>query len=152
MYNEKYVVEGLLDALAQLDYPRHLYEILVLDDSTDETSLLPCRLHGAVGAKHNGRDARIFRSSICLHPDAEVQCQSTCFHAVPAPQEQRNGGAGNGCHALFLTGICLSLYLRDWYFLLAFFMMCSGPGILLFQAWSPQKLRIRSALPKFSWR
>jgi cellulose synthase/poly-beta-1,6-N-acetylglucosamine synthase-like glycosyltransferase len=38
VYNEKYVVEGLLDSLAKLDYPRHLFEILVLDDSTDETS------------------------------------------------------------------------------------------------------------------
>lgn len=40
VYNEKYVVEGLLDSLANLDYPKHLFEILVLDDSTDETSLL----------------------------------------------------------------------------------------------------------------
>lgn len=38
VYNEKYVVEGLLDSLAELDYPKHLFEILVLDDSTDETS------------------------------------------------------------------------------------------------------------------
>lgn len=40
VYNEKYVVEGLLDTLASLDYPRHLYEIMVLDDSTDETTAL----------------------------------------------------------------------------------------------------------------
>lgn len=40
VYNEKYVVEGLFDALAYLDYPRHLYEKMVLDDSTDETTAL----------------------------------------------------------------------------------------------------------------
>jgi cellulose synthase/poly-beta-1,6-N-acetylglucosamine synthase-like glycosyltransferase len=37
VYNEKYVVEGLLDCLANFDYPKQLYEVLVLDDSTDET-------------------------------------------------------------------------------------------------------------------
>jgi cellulose synthase/poly-beta-1,6-N-acetylglucosamine synthase-like glycosyltransferase len=37
VYNEKYVIEGLLQSLTQLDYPRHLFEIQVLDDSTDET-------------------------------------------------------------------------------------------------------------------
>lgn len=40
VYNEKYVVEGLLDALAGLDYPRSCFEIMVLDDSTDETTQL----------------------------------------------------------------------------------------------------------------
>ncbi|HEX2536383.1 MAG TPA: glycosyltransferase [Chitinophagaceae bacterium] len=40
VYNEKYVIEGLLDALAGLDYPKDRYEIQVLDDSTDETSAL----------------------------------------------------------------------------------------------------------------
>ncbi len=40
VYNEKYVVEGLLDCLSQMAYPKHLYQILVLDDSTDETSIL----------------------------------------------------------------------------------------------------------------
>lgn len=40
VYNEKYVVEGLLDALGQLDYPKARFEILVLDDSTDETSFV----------------------------------------------------------------------------------------------------------------
>ena len=40
VYNEKYVVEGLLVSLCNLDYPKELFEILVLDDSTDETSIL----------------------------------------------------------------------------------------------------------------
>ncbi len=37
LFNEMYVVERLIDAAAQLDYPRELLEIQVLDDSTDET-------------------------------------------------------------------------------------------------------------------
>ncbi len=37
IYNERYVVERLLEAATQLDYPRDLLEIQVLDDSTDET-------------------------------------------------------------------------------------------------------------------
>ncbi|MFQ5724412.1 MAG: cellulose synthase family protein, partial [Terriglobia bacterium] len=37
LYNEKYVVERLIDTVAQMDYPRDRLEIQVLDDSTDET-------------------------------------------------------------------------------------------------------------------
>jgi cellulose synthase/poly-beta-1,6-N-acetylglucosamine synthase-like glycosyltransferase len=37
IYNERYVVERLVDAVALFDYPRELLEIQVLDDSTDET-------------------------------------------------------------------------------------------------------------------
>ncbi|MFT5715541.1 MAG: cellulose synthase/poly-beta-1,6-N-acetylglucosamine synthase-like glycosyltransferase, partial [Flavobacterium sp.] len=39
IYNEKYVVERLLTTIAQMDYPKHLLEIQVLDDSTDESVL-----------------------------------------------------------------------------------------------------------------
>ena len=38
VYNEKYVIEGLLQSLTELNYPQHLFEIQVLDDSTDETA------------------------------------------------------------------------------------------------------------------
>lgn len=38
IYNERYVVERLLDACAQLDYPTDRLEIQVLDDSTDDSS------------------------------------------------------------------------------------------------------------------
>jgi cellulose synthase/poly-beta-1,6-N-acetylglucosamine synthase-like glycosyltransferase len=38
VFNEVYVIERLIDAVARLDYPRHLLEIQVLDDSTDETA------------------------------------------------------------------------------------------------------------------
>lgn len=40
LFNEMYVVERLLRAVTAIDYPRHLLEIQVLDDSTDETQAL----------------------------------------------------------------------------------------------------------------
>ena len=42
LFNEMYVAARLLDAIAQLDYPRDKLEIQVLDDSTDETQAI-CR-------------------------------------------------------------------------------------------------------------
>lgn len=38
IYNERYVVSRLLRSVAELNWPRDKLEILVLDDSTDETS------------------------------------------------------------------------------------------------------------------
>lgn len=40
IYNEMYVAERLIKAAAEMDYPKHLLEIQVLDDSTDETQQL----------------------------------------------------------------------------------------------------------------
>src|SRR5882757_2372630 len=37
LFNEMYVVERLVKAVTEIDYPRHRLEIQVLDDSTDET-------------------------------------------------------------------------------------------------------------------
>ncbi len=37
LYNERFVVERLLGGVSQLEYPRELLQIQVLDDSTDET-------------------------------------------------------------------------------------------------------------------
>ncbi len=37
MYNEMYVAERLINAICEIDYPKELLEIQVLDDSTDET-------------------------------------------------------------------------------------------------------------------
>src|SRR3954462_5739378 len=37
LFNEMYVVERLLKAITEIDYPRGRLEIQVLDDSTDET-------------------------------------------------------------------------------------------------------------------
>ena len=37
LYNELYVVERIINSVCEIDYPKNLLEIQVLDDSTDET-------------------------------------------------------------------------------------------------------------------
>ena len=52
IYNEMYVVNRLIESVCAMDYPRHLLEIQVLDDSTDETreiAELAVRRHAAQG-------------------------------------------------------------------------------------------------------
>lgn len=55
VYNEKLVVEKLIDAVCALDYPPKNLEILLLDDSTDETR----ELAAACVARHQARDIPI---------------------------------------------------------------------------------------------
>ena len=43
VYNERYVIVRLIDAVARLDYPADRLEIQVLDDSTDATTRLAAR-------------------------------------------------------------------------------------------------------------
>ncbi len=43
IFNELYVVERLLEAVAKLDYPRGLLDVQLLDDSTDETRELSAK-------------------------------------------------------------------------------------------------------------
>src|SRR6266705_1000767 len=38
LYNERYVVERLIDEVVKMDYPKELLQIQVLDDSTDDTA------------------------------------------------------------------------------------------------------------------
>jgi len=38
IFNERYVIERLVEAVAHFDYPRDLLDVQVLDDSTDETT------------------------------------------------------------------------------------------------------------------
>ncbi len=49
IYNERYVIERLIEAVARFDYPRELLDIQVLDDSTDET----CEVARACVEKHH---------------------------------------------------------------------------------------------------
>src|SRR5512145_2838485 len=54
IFNEMYVADRLIDAVCQLDYPRDLLEIQVLDDSTDETTTIAeraVRRHALTGVK-----------------------------------------------------------------------------------------------------
>jgi cellulose synthase/poly-beta-1,6-N-acetylglucosamine synthase-like glycosyltransferase len=52
IYNERYVVERLLEETIKIDYPRELLQIQILDDSTDETAPFTerlCREHRQAG-------------------------------------------------------------------------------------------------------
>jgi cellulose synthase/poly-beta-1,6-N-acetylglucosamine synthase-like glycosyltransferase len=52
VFNERHVVERVIDAVAALQYPRDKLQIQVLDDSTDETTLMALRrayAHHAAG-------------------------------------------------------------------------------------------------------
>jgi cellulose synthase/poly-beta-1,6-N-acetylglucosamine synthase-like glycosyltransferase len=40
IFNEQFVIDRLIDACCKLDYPRDRFEIQVLDDSTDETTVV----------------------------------------------------------------------------------------------------------------
>ncbi|MGD8467130.1 MAG: glycosyltransferase family 2 protein, partial [Desulfobacterales bacterium] len=40
IYNERYVVERLIESVCRIDWPRHLLEVQVLDDSTDDTQMI----------------------------------------------------------------------------------------------------------------
>ena len=37
IYNERYVVERLIESVCRFDYPKELFEVQILDDSTDDT-------------------------------------------------------------------------------------------------------------------
>jgi cellulose synthase/poly-beta-1,6-N-acetylglucosamine synthase-like glycosyltransferase len=73
VYNEMYVVERLIDAVAALAWPRDRFEVQVLDDSTDETSALAAarvaawRLRG-VDVSHVRRPGRAgFKAGALAH-------------------------------------------------------------------------------------
>jgi cellulose synthase/poly-beta-1,6-N-acetylglucosamine synthase-like glycosyltransferase len=51
LYNEMYVVERLLEAVAGIRYPRDRFQIQVLDDSTDETQEICKRKIADLGAR-----------------------------------------------------------------------------------------------------
>src|SRR5579862_6315058 len=44
IYNERYVIERLIDEVTRMEYPRELLQIQVLDDSTDDTHAFTARL------------------------------------------------------------------------------------------------------------
>jgi cellulose synthase/poly-beta-1,6-N-acetylglucosamine synthase-like glycosyltransferase len=76
VYNERTVVERLVDAACSVDYPRALLQIQVLDDSTDETSLRAARRVRAwrrrgVDAVHVRRGSRSgFKAGALAHGTA----------------------------------------------------------------------------------
>jgi cellulose synthase/poly-beta-1,6-N-acetylglucosamine synthase-like glycosyltransferase len=64
LYNERYVVERLIDAVCAIDYPRERLEVQVLDDSSDDTAELARRCvarHAGAGidVRYIRRDSRV---------------------------------------------------------------------------------------------
>ncbi|HEY7159699.1 MAG TPA: glycosyltransferase, partial [Acidobacteriota bacterium] len=59
IYNEMYVVERLIDAVCNIDYPLDRFEVQVLDDSTDETQQIA--RHIVERHKNNGIDIQYLR-------------------------------------------------------------------------------------------
>lgn len=51
MYNEMYVIERLIDAVCEIEYPKDRLQIQVLDDSTDETTIIASKLVDKYKAK-----------------------------------------------------------------------------------------------------
>ncbi len=63
IYNERYVAERVLDAVCELDWPRALIEVQVLDDSDDETTAIVSRRlahwrRRGITVSHVRRDSR----------------------------------------------------------------------------------------------
>ena len=63
LFNEMYVVERLVKAVTEIDYPRDRLEIQVLDDSTDETVKI---------AQRDGREVRRARVSTFITSIAPI--------------------------------------------------------------------------------
>ncbi len=62
VYNEKHVVERLIEAICNLDWPRDKLEVLILDDSTDET-------RGIVDGEVAARRAQGINISVIRRPE-----------------------------------------------------------------------------------
>ncbi len=89
IYNERYVAERLIEACALLDYPRHLLQIQVLDDSTDETTAI------------------VDRSAAYWHTQG-------CHVTVVRRSERRGYKAGALAHALpFAEGDFIAVFDAD---------------------------------------
>ncbi len=81
IYNERYVVERLLKACAELDYPRDRLVIQILDDSTDDTSELVAELvehwrAQGVDMRHVRRNSREgFKAGALAYGLELLQCE-----------------------------------------------------------------------------
>ena len=73
VYNEFYVVERLIRAVAAFDYPRDRLEIQVLDDSTDETTKIADRC--VADLRSEGLDIR------CLHREERTGYKAGALEA-----------------------------------------------------------------------
>src|SRR6266581_4212002 len=83
IYNEVYVVERLIEAVAAIDYPKELLEIQVLDDSTDET----CEIASQTIARCRERR---------FPADLRRRLRAAAGHPERSPSAFRGSGSRNG--------------------------------------------------------
>ncbi len=76
MFNEKFVVEGLLRKVTAIDYPKDKLEIQILDDSTDDTWELCCQQ--AEMYRQQGFDI------VCLHRTDRTGFKAGALEAADA--------------------------------------------------------------------
>lgn len=62
IYNEKYVIERLIDSVCAIDYPLNALEIQVLDDSTDETTEIAKKK--VIHYQNSGIDIKLIRRPV----------------------------------------------------------------------------------------
>lgn len=79
LFNEVHVAERLLQAVARLDYPRDRLQVLVLDDSTDETTWLVARR--VADLRERGLDIRL------LHREERAGFKAGALQAALAHTE-----------------------------------------------------------------
>jgi len=74
IFNERYVLERLLQAVSRIDYPKEKLQIQVLDDSTDETRDIAIRETERM--RQAGFDA------VCLRREGRVGFKAGALDAV----------------------------------------------------------------------
>ena len=79
IFNEMYVLDRLLESVAQIRYPKDLLEIQVLDDSTDETTTIASRAGRALPR------ARASTSTTCTAPTAPATRRAPSTPACARP-------------------------------------------------------------------
>lgn len=92
IYNERYVVERLLEAVAAFDYPHERLQLQVLDDSTDDTTAIieeKLKAYPHLNLQHIRRSERTgYKAGALQHGLAQATGEFICiFDAdfVPAP-------------------------------------------------------------------
>lgn len=57
-HNEEVVIEGIVESLKRLDYPKHLYDIFVIADNCTDKTALKARARGAIVYERRNREQR----------------------------------------------------------------------------------------------
>ncbi len=119
VYNERYVVERLIEEIIKLEYPKELLQIQVLDDSTDEThpftealvepvsrSGIPDRISPSdksARIQSGGVAGRIANGHGRVRRDFRRRLRSACRFSTADDPSLRRSKSGRGADALELS-------------------------------------------------